>query len=114
MHGMGWRRWGRRGLGPLCRRLLGEALSRLDERRLEGLERLWLPLPPGGGAEPVVLYTDELEVFTLVYLEGLSQEEAAERLGVSRARVWRLLDSARRKLAEALGAGKPIALARPG
>ena len=61
--------------------------------------------------EPVVLYSDEARAFILVYLEGLTQEEAAERMGLSRAALWRLLDSARRKLARALREGAPLVIA---
>ncbi len=107
MRGGGWRRGGRLGC---LRRAAAEALSLLpwlDPRRVE---RVYYPLPPGD-AEPVVLYRDEATAFTLVYLEGLSQEEAAERMGVSRAKLWRLLDSARRKLAEALRDARPIVVA---
>jgi predicted DNA-binding protein (UPF0251 family) len=36
-----------------------------------------------------------------VDLEGLSQEEAGERMGVSRGTAWRLVQSARKKIAQA-------------
>jgi len=35
-------------------------------------------------------------------LEALSQDEAAERMGVSRGAIWRLLQKARKKTAQAL------------
>jgi len=41
-------------------------------------------------------------------VEGLSQEEAGERMGVSRGTVWRLLQEARRKTAQALTEGRRI------
>jgi len=41
---------------------------------------------------------DELEALRLVDYHGLTQEEASERMGVSRGTVWRCLDSARRKI----------------
>jgi predicted DNA-binding protein (UPF0251 family) len=44
----------------------------------------------------------------LVDLEGLSQEEAGERMGVSRGTVWRLLQAARKKTAQALSEGRRI------
>jgi len=50
----------------------------------------------------------ELEAFRLVDLEGLSQEEAGKRMGVSRGTVWRLLQSARKKTAQALTEGRPL------
>jgi len=61
-----------------------------------------------GESEPVVLEPDELEVLRLVDLEGLSQEEAGERMGVSRGTIWRLLNSARRKTTLALTDGRTI------
>ena len=61
---------------------------------------------------PVELQPDELEALRLVYAEGLSQEEAAAQMKVSRGTLWRLLSSARRKVAEALSQGRPIHLRR--
>lgn len=58
--------------------------------------------------EPVILMADELEALRLVYHEGLSQEEAAKKMGVSRGTLWRLLDSGRRKAVEALVKKRPI------
>jgi len=47
-------------------------------------------------------------VLRLVDLEGLSQEEAGERMGVSRGTIWRLLQSARKKSAQALTEARPL------
>ena len=47
----------------------------------------------------------------LIDLEGLEQEEAAEKLGVSRKTAWRDLHEARRKIADALVNGKGIEMA---
>ncbi|MEM3506633.1 MAG: DUF134 domain-containing protein [Candidatus Bathyarchaeia archaeon] len=58
--------------------------------------------------EPIFLEFAELEAFRLVDLEGLSQEEAGQRMGVSRGTVWRLLQKARKKTAQALSEGRPI------
>jgi predicted DNA-binding protein (UPF0251 family) len=63
--------------------------------------------------EPVVLDGAELEVIRLVDLEGLSQEEAGARMGVSRGTIWRLLQEARRKTAAALSEGRRIDI-KPG
>jgi len=41
-------------------------------------------------------------------LEGLYQEQAAERMGVSRPTLGRIVESARRKVAEALIRGKVL------
>lgn len=56
--------------------------------------------------EPIHIEPAELEALRLVDLEGLSQEEAGERMGVSRGTVWRLLQSARKKTAQALTEGR--------
>lgn len=56
----------------------------------------------------VVLHVDEYEAIRLVDREGLDQEQAAERMGVSRATCARILESAHCKLAEALTEGKAI------
>lgn len=61
--------------------------------------------------EEVVLRQDELEILRLLDIEGLSQEEAAEFMGISRRTLWRDLQEARRKCAEALIFGKKITLA---
>lgn len=53
----------------------------------------------------------EIEALRLVDLEGLSQEEAGERMGVSRGTVWRLVQSARKKTAQALTEGRPLQIA---
>jgi len=70
------------------------------------------PNPPGN-LEPIFLEVAELEAFRLVDLEGLSQEEAGQRMGVSRGTVWRLVQTARRKTAQALSEGRPIYIVPP-
>jgi len=57
---------------------------------------------------PVTLEAAEIEALRLVDLEGLSQEEAGTRMGVSRGTIWRLLQEARRKTAAALSEGRRI------
>ena len=59
----------------------------------------------------ILLKPEELELIRLVDLDGLEQEEAAERLGVSRKTAWRDLHDARRKIADALVNGKGINVA---
>jgi len=61
--------------------------------------------------ERVVLEVDEYEAIRLVDKEGLQQHEAAERMGVSRATCARILDSAHRKIGEALTGGMAIEIA---
>ena len=65
---------------------------------------------PAGDKAPINLEGEELEALRLVDLEGLSQEEAGVRMGVSRGTVWRLLQRARRKVAQALTEGRRINL----
>jgi predicted DNA-binding protein (UPF0251 family) len=60
--------------------------------------------------EPVaiVLTLDEFEAIRLADLEGLYQEQAAERMIVSRPTFGRILAAAHRKVAEALVHGKTL------
>lgn len=55
---------------------------------------------------------DELEAFCLCDLEGMTQEEAGERMGVSRGTVARLLADARRTVAMALLHSQALVLGR--
>ena len=61
--------------------------------------------------EGISLKPEEVELIRLIDLEGLEQEEAAEKLGVSRKTAWRDLHDARRKIADALVNGKGIEMA---
>lgn len=56
----------------------------------------------------VVLTIDELEAMRLADLEGYYQEDAAARMDVSRQTFGNMLDSAHRKIAEALVTAKAI------
>jgi predicted DNA-binding protein (UPF0251 family) len=58
--------------------------------------------------EEVVLGLDELEAMRLADLEGCYQVNAAEQMGVSRQTIGNLLNSAHRKLADALLNGKAL------
>lgn len=60
--------------------------------------------------EEVRLTIDQMEAIRLADLEGLSQEEAGGRMGVSRATFGRIVQQARRVVAEALVHGKAILL----
>jgi predicted DNA-binding protein (UPF0251 family) len=57
---------------------------------------------------PITIEVAELEAFRLVDMDGLSQEEAGQRMNISRGTIWRLVQSARRKAAQALSEGRPI------
>lgn len=56
----------------------------------------------------VVFYKDELESIRLCDFKGLTQAEAALRMGVSRSTVQRILRSARMKTATALSECRAI------
>ena len=58
--------------------------------------------------EEVQLSIEEAEAIRLKDLEGLEQEEGAERMNVSRPTFQRVLASARQKMADALLNGKAI------
>lgn len=58
--------------------------------------------------EEVVLPLDELEALRLVDFEALSQEQAGERMGVSRGTIGRLLERGRRTVVDALLHGKAL------
>jgi predicted DNA-binding protein (UPF0251 family) len=81
------------------------------ERAVSGLPRVTLFKPAGVPArdlEQLQLGVDELEAIRLVDLEGLSHEQAAEVMGVSRQTVGRVLERGRARVAEALVGGKAI------
>jgi predicted DNA-binding protein (UPF0251 family) len=63
---------------------------------------------PKTTASSISIEPAEVEALRLVDLEGLSQEQAGTKMGVSRGTVWRLLQSARRKVAQALTEGRPL------
>ncbi len=60
--------------------------------------------------ERIPLYRDEIEALKLCDLDGLTQDEAGKRMGVSRGTVQRILSSARRKTAMAIAECKAIVL----
>lgn len=81
------------------------------ERAVGGVPRVTLFKPagvPGRELEQLALAIDELEAIRLVDLEGLSHEQAATAMGVSRQTVGRVLERGRAKVAEALVGGKAI------
>ncbi len=60
--------------------------------------------------ESIIIFRDELETLKLCDLDDLTQEEAGQRLGVSRGTVQRILSSARKKVARALSECKALVL----
>jgi predicted DNA-binding protein (UPF0251 family)/predicted Fe-Mo cluster-binding NifX family protein len=74
-----------------------------------------------GETEEIILALDEAEALRLADLEGLYQQAAAQRMGVSRQTFGRIVESARKKTADALLNGKKlrieggiVAVERPG
>jgi len=66
-------------------------------------------IPPGALRE-VVVSLDEIEALRLADLNCLYQEKAAERMNVSRQTFARIVEAARKKVADALTNGKAIRL----
>jgi uncharacterized protein len=58
--------------------------------------------------EEVVISVDEFEAIRLADLKGLYQEQAAERMKVSRQTFGRIIESAHKKVAEVLVTGKAL------
>jgi predicted DNA-binding protein (UPF0251 family) len=67
---------------------------------------------PGGAPAPaedaVSLTLDEFEALRLADFEGLYQEDAAGRMRISRPTFGRIVESAHRKVAQALVKAKPL------
>ena len=63
---------------------------------------------PVSSLQEVHLSLEEAESIRLKDLEGLEQEECAERMRISRPTFHRILESAHRKVADALNNGKAI------
>lgn len=105
MSGPPWR-WRRRRRGP----------GRPPKPRIIGLQPkavMFIPLDEFRipiENEPIYLSPDEIEALRLVYLEKMNQEAAARKMGLSRGSLWRCLESARRKVAQAIVEGRPIYL----
>ena len=58
--------------------------------------------------QEVHLLVEEAEAIRLKDLEGLEQEECAQKMSISRTTFSRILDSARQKMADALLNGKAV------
>ena len=56
------------------------------------------------------LAVDELEAIRLTDLEGLYQQDAAEKMNISRQTLGRILESAHKKIADALVNGKALSI----
>ncbi len=64
--------------------------------------------------EEVSLRMDEMEAIRLADYEGLYHQEAASKMKISRATFGRVLEEARRKVAEAILQGKALKIETPG
>ncbi|NHJ02650.1 MAG: DUF134 domain-containing protein [Candidatus Heimdallarchaeota archaeon] len=62
------------------------------------------------GGSTLQLTPAELEALKLIDEENLTQEEAAERMKISRSSFWRILDAARKKVVTSLLTGKQISV----
>jgi len=81
------------------------------ERRIECSlnDRCFLPRCKNPSKiEVVTLSLDELEAIRLAYLEGMKQDEVAEKMEIHRSTVSRTLSSANYKIADALVSIKAI------
>ena len=63
---------------------------------------------PGYQLEEVILTLDEFEAVRLADLQGLYQEEAAQKMDVSRQTFGNIINSAHHKIADALINGKKL------
>ncbi len=52
--------------------------------------------------EHIILYEDEVEAIRLADFKSLYQQESADKMGISRTTFSRLVESARKKIADAL------------
>ena len=102
-HGPPWLwRWGRRGPGRRPK-------PRAIRHDLKGM--IFAPLDDNGTpitVNPIYILPDEVEALRLVYLLGLTQEEAAQSMGVSRGTLWRALSNGRKKMVQALVERRPL------
>ncbi len=83
-------------------------------RTLSGPARPAIYKPAGvplDNLQQVVLLPEELEALRLADLEGLTQEDAAGRMGVSRSTFQRIVAQARRQVALALTQGCALVIA---
>gem|GEM_PF-375197 len=97
------------GMGPGW----GRGRGRRRKLRMIGfvpeVRHFYPALPPMGQPKPPIFMTyEEFEALRLVDHEGLTQEEAGKRMGVSRGTVWRALNSARKKVAQMLVEGREL------
>ena len=66
---------------------------------------------PLSSLDEVTMTFDEFEAIRLADLEGFYQDQAAGRMGISRPTFGRILESAHKKVADALANGKALKIA---
>ncbi len=64
--------------------------------------------------EHIILYEDEVEAIRLADFKSLYQQESADKMGISRTTFSRLVESARKKIADALLNQKAIKIENKG
>ncbi len=69
---------------------------------------------PMDNPEPLELTYPEYETLVLSDYKGLDQEDVAKSMKTSRGTVWRLLTSARKKVAQALKESRPLMVSQKG
>jgi predicted DNA-binding protein (UPF0251 family) len=90
------RRRGQRGRFPIQ-----------PEIKKDPIAKRMIPEPMGIN-EPIYLNRAEAEALRLIDLEGLYQEQAGERMKISRGTIQRILVNGREKMVRALFEGRPI------
>jgi len=63
---------------------------------------------PLSALETVILTSEEIEALRLTFIKNLEQKQAAKEMRTSQSTFWRILESAEKKMAEALILGKAI------
>ena len=79
-------------------------------RRVCGLPiyKTFGPVNGKDSGETIILSVEEYETIRLIDLEGLEQEECANRMGVARSTVQRMYTVAKQKIADSIVNGKVI------
>lgn len=101
-------RWGRRGRG----RGPGRPFSELFLSQIPHVKE-FIPNPVRN-PQLIELTYPEYEVLRLADSKKLTQEEIAKEMKTSRGTVWRLLESAREKVATALSESRPLIISPKG
>ncbi|MFP4046053.1 MAG: DUF134 domain-containing protein [Candidatus Aenigmatarchaeota archaeon] len=85
-------------------------------RRVRGRPNWEIFKPKGvplANLDEIDLNSDELEALRLKHLEEMTQEEAAERMDVSRSTFARILKKAHKKVTEFLVTGSSLSIGEP-